>query len=226
MTTVAQTARRSRRPRRAGTRSPTLRAYCRSVRGGDMGALPAVAGLVVLVIIFSMVRPVFFTALQLREPVHRGRRGHRSSPWAWSSCCCSARSTCRPASPAASARRSWPCCWTKARQAVVRRRSRVAIVTGVAIGLTLGTLVAKVGIPSFVVTLAAFLAFQGVLLLIVNEGTIVSIPDPVDPGHRATRTCPRAGLGAVVVVHRRLRGRPARRIAVRAPAGPRRDPCR
>jgi D-xylose transport system permease protein len=47
------------------------------------------------------------------------------------------------------------------------------------IGLVLGSLVAKVGIPSFVVTLAAFLAFQGVVLQIIRGGTIISISDPV-----------------------------------------------
>src|SRR5690606_23007522 len=52
-----------------------------------------------------------------------------------------------------------------------------AMLTGALIGLVLGTLVAKVGIPSFVVTLAAFLAFQGVLLLLVKEGTNISIRD-------------------------------------------------
>src|SRR5215467_2813348 len=55
----------------------------------------------------------------------------------------------------------------------------VGLVTGMVIGLVLGTLVAKLGVPSFVVTLAAFLAFQGLQLLIVNEGNIVSIHDPV-----------------------------------------------
>ncbi|NUR70051.1 MAG: ABC transporter permease, partial [Hamadaea sp.] len=37
--------------------------------------------------------------------------------------------------------------------------------------------VAKVGIPSFVVTLAAFLAFQGVVLKLLKEGTNISIRD-------------------------------------------------
>ena len=42
-----------------------------------------------------------------------------------------------------------------------------AVVLG-SIGFVLGFLVAKVGIPSFVVTLAGFLAFQGVVLLLMN----------------------------------------------------------
>src|SRR5437773_1146893 len=41
------------------------------------------------------------------------------------------------------------------------------------------TLVAKVRIPSFVVTLAAFLAFQGVALLMLKNGTNISVDDPV-----------------------------------------------
>jgi D-xylose transport system permease protein len=50
------------------------------------------------------------------------------------------------------------------------------------IGLVLGLLVAKLGIPSFVVTLAAFLAFQGVVLKIVHDGEIISVRDPVIRG--------------------------------------------
>src|SRR5690606_2411653 len=55
----------------------------------------------------------------------------------------------------------------------------VAIVTGVVIGLVLGGLVAKIGIPSFVVTLAAFLAFQGVLLMIIRGGEQIPVNDRV-----------------------------------------------
>ena len=73
-----------------------------------MGALPAVLGLVVLCVVFSILRPVVPHRRQLRQPVHPGRGGHRSSRWAWSSSCCSARSTSPPASPAASAPRCWP----------------------------------------------------------------------------------------------------------------------
>jgi D-xylose transport system permease protein len=43
----------------------------------------------------------------------------------------------------------------------------------------MGSLVARVGIPSFVVTLAAFLAFQGTVLLIIGEGGNVAIRDGV-----------------------------------------------
>ena len=53
-----------------------------------------------------------------------------------------------------------------------------SIAVGVFLGFLLGTLVARLGIPSFVVTLAAFLAFQGVLLLLAGEGGTIRIEDP------------------------------------------------
>ena len=46
----------------------------------------------------------------------------------------------------------------------------VGLLTGTLIGLIIGVLVARLGIPSFVVTLAMFLALQGVMLLVIGEG--------------------------------------------------------
>ncbi len=53
-----------------------------------------------------------------------------------------------------------------------------SIAVGAVLGFLLGTLVARLGIPSFVVTLAAFLAFQGILLLLAGEGGTIRIEDP------------------------------------------------
>jgi D-xylose transport system permease protein len=53
-----------------------------------------------------------------------------------------------------------------------------SIAVGVFLGFLLGTLVARLGIPSFVVTLAAFLAFQGILLLLAGEGGTIRVEDP------------------------------------------------
>jgi D-xylose transport system permease protein len=54
----------------------------------------------------------------------------------------------------------------------------VSILVGTALGTMIGTVVARLGIPSFVVTLACFLAFQGILLLIAGEGGTIGISDP------------------------------------------------
>src|SRR6476661_11102395 len=47
-----------------------------------------------------------------------------------------------------------------------------AVALGAAVGVVTGFLVAKVGIPSFIVTLALFLAWQGVLLFVLNSQPI------------------------------------------------------
>ncbi len=53
-----------------------------------------------------------------------------------------------------------------------------SITVGTVLGFLLGSLVARLGIPSFVVTLAAFLAFQGILLLLAGEGGTIRVEDP------------------------------------------------
>jgi D-xylose transport system permease protein len=47
-----------------------------------------------------------------------------------------------------------------------------AVAIGAAVGIITGFMVAKVGIPSFIVTLALFLAWQGVLLFALNSQSI------------------------------------------------------
>jgi D-xylose transport system permease protein len=55
----------------------------------------------------------------------------------------------------------------------------ISVLAGVFLGAVIGYLVAQLKIPSFVVTLATFLAFQGLLLLLVGEGGTIRIEDPV-----------------------------------------------
>ncbi|MGI5130134.1 sugar ABC transporter permease [Pseudonocardia sp. CA-107938] len=54
-----------------------------------------------------------------------------------------------------------------------------AITVGIVLGTITGYLVAKVGMPSFVVTLALFIAWQGVLLQFIGEGGTLGLRDPV-----------------------------------------------
>jgi D-xylose transport system permease protein len=55
----------------------------------------------------------------------------------------------------------------------------LAVCVGVVIGCITGFLVAKVGMPSFVVTLALFIAWQGVILQFIGEGGTLGLRDPV-----------------------------------------------
>ncbi len=52
-----------------------------------------------------------------------------------------------------------------------------SIIVGIGLGWLMGTLVARLRIPSFVVTLSAFLAFQGVLLLMAGDGGTILLQD-------------------------------------------------
>jgi len=53
----------------------------------------------------------------------------------------------------------------------------LSILSGIVMGLVIGWLVSYLGVPSFVVTLAMFLAFQGILLLLAGEGGTIPITD-------------------------------------------------
>ena len=55
----------------------------------------------------------------------------------------------------------------------------LAVCVGVVIGSITGYLIAKVGMPSFVVTLALFIAWQGVILQLIGEGGTLGLRDPV-----------------------------------------------
>src|ERR1700712_5007645 len=54
----------------------------------------------------------------------------------------------------------------------------VSLLVGVAIGTFIGFFVAKVGIPSFVVTLGLFLGFQGLQLVLLGDGNTYRVTEP------------------------------------------------
>ncbi|MFC4146204.1 sugar ABC transporter permease [Micromonospora mangrovi] len=176
-----------------------VRNYLGRVRGGDLGSLPAVIGLVVLCLVFAIVRPVFFSAANFANLFTQGAAvtviamglifvlllGEIDLSAGFASGVCAAI--------LANVVTVLGYPWYVAVLA--------ALVTGAVIGLIIGFLVAKVGIPSFVVTLAGFLAFQGIVLLLMKEGTNISIDDKVIVGIENGRIPPLVGwlLAAVAV---------------------------
>ncbi|MEU3254369.1 ABC transporter permease [Streptomyces sp. NPDC006997] len=149
--------------------------YVERLRGGELGALPAVLGLIVLCVFFAALRPVFLSELNFANLLTQGAGsiaiamglvfvlllGEIDLSAGYASGVCAAVLAILLTD------HGWP--WYGAVGA--------AIVTGSVIGLLLGVLVARVGIPSFVVTLAAFLGFQGIVLMLLKEGTNVSVRD-------------------------------------------------
>jgi len=161
----------------AETLTEHLTNYGRRVAGGELGALPAILGLVVLCAFFSIARPVFHGAYNFANLFTQGAAvtliamglifvlllGEIDLSAGFAS------GVCATILAVLLTERQWK--WYFA--------VPVSLATGVVIGLLIGLLVAKVGIPSFVVTLAAFLAFQGVQLLFLTGGKNISIFDPV-----------------------------------------------
>ncbi|MDQ6851117.1 MAG: ABC transporter permease [Actinomycetota bacterium] len=142
--------------------------YVQRVRGGEMGSLPAVAGLIALVILFSAIQDTFRGLYNFGNMLTEGSGpillamglvfvlllGEIDLSAGFAGGVCAAvmvRLMVGYNMP-------WPV------------TIGAALVTGLIIGLLIGVLRAKVRIPSFVVTLAFFLAFQGVALYIVNNG--------------------------------------------------------
>ncbi|HBJ72552.1 MAG TPA: ABC transporter permease [Actinobacteria bacterium] len=148
--------------------------YWARVKGGDTGSMPAVLGLIALVALFSVLQGgIFFTALNFANLLNQGTAiiilamglvfvlllGEIDLSAGF------AAGTCAAVLGVTLTNHNWP--WPLALAA--------ALLTGLFIGLVLGLLVARLGIPSFVVTLAAFLGLQGVMLLIIGEGGTIPI---------------------------------------------------
>ncbi|MFF5289540.1 sugar ABC transporter permease [Paractinoplanes globisporus] len=148
------------------------RSYLARLRGGQLGSLPAIAGLVVITAVFAVVHQGFLSAYNIEALVIQAAPiiimamglifvlllGEIDLSAGTTGGLCAAI------------------------MAVLLLRHGVpwwlgmvaALASGVVIGLAMGWLRARVKIPSFVITLATFLAFQGVtLILIGGQGSVI-----------------------------------------------------
>ncbi len=161
--------------------SPTLKDaasdYWMRIKSGDIGALPAVLGLVALCAVFGAMSDVFLTPGNFANLLTQAAAviviamglvfvlllGEIDLSAGYSSGVCGAVLVILITN------HGWP--WFFALP--------VSILVGVVLGFSIGSLVSRLGIPSFVVTLAAFLGFQGLLLLLAGEGGTIRIEDKV-----------------------------------------------
>ncbi|MGA8987472.1 sugar ABC transporter permease [Aeromicrobium sp.] len=158
----------------------SVQGYVRRVRGGDMGALPSVLGLVVLFIVFGLANDRFLSNLNMANLATQsgsiiilamalvpvlllGDIDLSAGVAGGASACVMGLAIVKHGQP-----------WGVAVLA--------ALLTGAVIGFIIGALVAKLGIPSFVVTLAFFLGLQGVTLKLIGEGGSVRVNHPVISG--------------------------------------------
>lgn len=149
--------------------------YLSRIKSGDIGSLPAVLGLVALIAVFGVMSEFFLTNRNFANLLTQAAPvmviamglvfvlllGEIDLAAGYASGVCGAVLVLLVTN------HGWS--WYTALSA--------SIAVGAALGLLIGTLVSRVGIPSFVVTLAAFLAFQGILLLLAGEGGTIPIAD-------------------------------------------------
>ena len=158
--------------------SEAISQYWDKVRGGELGSLPAILGLVALVGIFGALKgDVFLTSFNFANLLTQSSMvivlamglvfvlllGEIDLSAGFGA------GTCAAVLAVAMTQKGLP--WYIAVVA--------ALLTGALIGLFIGVLVARLGIPSFVVTLAMFLGLQGLMLLIIGDGGTIAVKDPV-----------------------------------------------
>ncbi|GIG55097.1 sugar ABC transporter permease [Demequina activiva] len=154
------------------------RAYVGRVRGGEMGALPALGGLLVLFAIFGASHEAFLTPRNMANLMTQAAplvvlgmalvfvlllgEIDLSAGVTFGVAMAVFVKYTQPDGL------SWPV------------GLALAMGIGFAVGATIGFFVAKIGVPSFVVTLGLFLGLQGVILIVIGAGgTYRLIPEPI-----------------------------------------------
>ena len=149
--------------------------YIAKVKSGDIGALPAILGLIALGLIFKFSSGFFLTDRNLANLITQSAPvmviamglifvlllGEIDLAAGFTSGVCGASMVLLINN------HKYP--WYAA--------FLVSLVVGLVLGFAMGILRARLGIPSFVVTLSAFLAFQGVLLLMAGNGGTIPLQD-------------------------------------------------
>jgi D-xylose transport system permease protein len=153
-----------------------VKAWLQRVRGGDMGALPAVAGFIVLSVLFSVLSPFFLTernfanlmtqaatlvmlGMALVFVILLGEIDLSAGVTAGVTMCIFIVLV-----------NVQGVNWIVA--------LAIAFGIGILIGTFIGFFVARVGIPSFVVTLGLFLGLQGLELIVIGAGGLYRVQIP------------------------------------------------
>ncbi len=153
-----------------------VQGWWQRVRGGDMGALPAIGGLVVLTVLFTLLSPYFLTERNFANLLNQaatlvmlgialvfvlllGEIDLSAGVTGGVAMALFVVLNAQFGIP-------WPI-------ALI-----IGFLVGIATGALIGFFVARVGIPSFVVTLGLFLGYQGLALLIIGDGGLYRLEVP------------------------------------------------
>jgi len=159
-----------------GTVGDQVRAYIQRVRGGDMGMLPAIAGSLVLGIIFTFANEFFLTRSNIANLLTQTAALMMLSIALTFVIILTEIDLSAGVTGGVGMAvfiilvndHTWN--WVLALV--------VALLVGAAIGTFIGYFVAKIGIPSFVVTLGLFLGFQGLMLVMLGNAGAYQVQTP------------------------------------------------
>ena len=165
-----------------GSIGDQTRAWLQRVRGGDMGALPAIGGFVVLSILFTILSQVVIGQQFFLTTANFANLAQQAAPLVMLGVALvfvillgeidlSAGVT------AGASMGIFVVLVTRFGVNWILALV-VAFIIGLAIGTLIGFFVARVGIPSFVVTLGLFLGLQGVQLVVIGAGGSINVQIP------------------------------------------------
>jgi D-xylose transport system permease protein len=158
-----------------GTVKDQFTAYIRRLKGGEMGSIPAVFAIVVLTVIFQIASPFFITKLNFANLfVQSAELTMLAAALVFVILLAEIDLAAGVTAGVAMAvyiqlvkQHGWG----------LIPALTAGFIVGIAIGTVIGFMVAKIGVPSFVVTLAFFLGFQGMQLVLLGEGGVYRVED-------------------------------------------------
>jgi len=159
-----------------GSINDIFRQYIARLKGGEMGAVPAVLAALTLALIFNFASPFFFTNINFTNLfVQSAELTMLAVALVFVILLAEIDLSAGVTAGVAMAVfiqlvRTWNVNWILALLA--------GFAVGTLIGLLIGFMVAKIGVPSFVVTLAFFLGFQGMQLVLLGEGGVYRVEVP------------------------------------------------
>jgi|UniRef100_UPI0040470A10 D-xylose transport system permease protein len=155
-----------------GSISDQVKAYFSRLKAGDMGALPAIAAVVVLMALFANLSPFFLTEINIANLFVQSAV-LMVTAMALVFVLLLAEIDLSAGVTAATGMAifvkmtydgwEWPIALA------------VGFLFGLAIGWVIGIFVSKIGVPSFVISLAFFLGLPGVMLIVLDTGGILRL---------------------------------------------------
>jgi D-xylose transport system permease protein len=154
------------------------RAYVDRIRAGDVGSLPVVLGMIVITIFFTIKSPVFFSSINFNNLiVQMAGTTVVAIGVVFVLLLGEIDLSIGYVSGIAGVTVAWLQQPGTDHQVPGIVAILIAIAVGALIGVFQGSFVAFIGVPSFVVTLAGLLAWQGVIIRWIGEQGVIGIQD-------------------------------------------------